>query len=197
MGYDACMSIGKRIEETVARMAANDADAALIPMSIAVASTAQLLYPTKKDNQAYKRFVSQNLGLISRVAFSGTAFARMHVSFSHPSLKPASDGTVTIEQVLYHVVRCGLLHSAALPNGLRFENGTAFLVDPTTNTLVLPAQLIFGLLIAVVVSPVNASQRVDDSCLFNYRGNQIKLNSLWGNRSALDSFLARPRTATC
>jgi hypothetical protein len=186
------MSIAKRIEETIVKMSADDTEAALIPISIAVASTASLLYPGKKDNEAYKRFVAKNLGLITRVAFRGTAFAHMRVGFVHPHLKPASDGTVSIEQVLYHVVRCGLLHSASLPTELRFENRNVIIVDPDTNTLVLPSSLILGLLIAVVSSPVNASQRADDTCAFHWRGNEIKLNALWGNRSELDAFLALP-----
>ncbi len=116
------MSIGKRIEEAIAKMDAGDCEGALIPASIAVDATATQEYPALTNNQVYKSFLGDNLDLFTRASFGGIRIGRIALKYDHPDSRSSADGTCTVEQILYHVVRCGLLHQAGLPPTLRFTS---------------------------------------------------------------------------
>jgi len=188
------MSVGKRVSESIDKMAAGDAEGALIPASIAVDATASQLFPTEKNNSAYKQFISDNLATITKFAFGGTSITQsLRVKYYHPDLIPDSDGLCSFEQIMYHVVRCGLLHAAELPSDLKFTNEGVIKVKD--NSLILPASLIFGLIVAVVVSPTNAGESIGDSYTLNFRDNHQKLNELWGNKLELETLMADPNVA--
>ena len=92
-----------------------------------------------------------------------------------------------MDEILYHVVRCSLLHEAELGPILRFEEGNSFFMDGQTQ--VLPSCLINGLLISVVAAPVNVGERVDDNYVLNLRGYLAPLNLFWGKRDETTSLL--------
>lgn len=178
------MSIGKRISEAVDRMMASDAEGALIPASIALDATASREYPAEKNNMAYKAFINANLATITKVAFHGPSIiGQLRVKYDHPDVKPASDGLCTFSQIMYHVVRCGLLHAAALPTDLRFSDRNTIQVQ--AGSLVLPASLIYGMLVAVVVSPVNSGESLADSYTLTYRNQMLQLNQLFAKPARL------------
>jgi len=185
------MSIAKRIEEAIRNMGVGDVESALIPTSIAVDATASQEYPAEKNNVAYKRFISENLALITRIAFGGVAItSAIWLQYDHPDLRPSADGLCSLEQIMYHVVRCGLLHDAKLAHDLQFVWDNTIRVDPETNSLVLPASLIYGLLVAVVVSPANARETAKGSYRLEFCGCSIALDRLWGKKAELFDLIA-------
>ena len=152
------MSIAKRIIEAYDKMNIRDAEAALIPASIAVDATAKKENPDLKTGDAYKQFLHKNLELITRVAFGGNKAITnsFRIRYNHPQIKTDNEGLCSIEQVWYHTVRCGLLHDGCLPSSLRFIWQTAIKVDD--DLLVLPATFVYGLMFAVIASPVNINE---------------------------------------
>ncbi len=178
------MSIAKRIEEAITKMDAGDFEGALIQVSIAVDATASQEYPNMNNNNAYKNFIHNNFDLISRVSSEGTVtIGHLFLKYNHPDIIPNKNGLCSIEQILYHVVRCGLLHKAALPSDLKFiDKG---MISVKNNSLVLPVGFIYGLLATVVVSPSNKNQRTSSNSIFNIHGSKISLNELWGNKKKL------------
>jgi hypothetical protein len=183
------VSIAKRVEEALAKFQAGDTEGALIPASIAVAATAAKEFPRKYDRDEYKDFVSANLALITKVAFGAGAITKsLRVKYDHPDLIPGDDGLCSIEQVLYHVVRCGLVHEATLPSTLRFKEGRAITVEGGT-VLVLPSTLVLGLVLAVVASPVNAGETLVSQFEVTLGDKTALINDLWGRREQLLSLL--------
>jgi len=178
------MSIAKRIEEAITKMDAGDFEGALIPTSIAVDATAIQEYPNTRNSTAYKNFIHENFEIISKVSSGGTVtIGNLKLKYNHPDITPDQDGMCSIEQILYHVVRCGLLHTASLPSNLKFINKGMIKVD--TNSVILPTGFIYGLLAAVVVSPFNKHQRLSSDSVFKIREYIIPLNELWGNKEKL------------
>jgi len=180
------VSIAKRVAEAVEKMAQNDAEGALLPISSAVDATATKHF-NRRGRRSYKDFIHENLGLITKVAL-GPSVLNIKLKYDHPDLETGPDGLCTIEDILYHVVRCGLAHSAELPSTLKFVDENRFQVD--NGLLVLPASLIYGLIAAVVVCPENTDQSIADNYGLNVRGFQIRLNDLWGRKAELENLFA-------
>ena len=178
--------VADRITEAIQKLQQKDFEGSLIPISIALDATAKREYG-KKDGQTYKDFIKSNMRLITRSG-CGPSIANIQISFSHPEIKnPRPDGTCTMDEILYHVVRCGLLHEAELGPTLRFEEGNSLRMDGQTQ--VLPSCLISGLLISVVGAPVNVGERVDDNYVLNLRGYLAPLNLFWGKRDETANLL--------
>ena len=55
--------------------------------------------------------------------------------------------------------------------------------------LLLPIDLVYGLLIAVVGSPKNADQQVEGDPTFTFRDKSIRINELWGKRERVVAFI--------
>ncbi len=164
-------------------MAQNDAEGALLPISSAVDATATKHFK-RRGRKSYKDFIHENFDLITKVAF-GTLLMNLNLQYDHPELETSPDGLCTIQDVLYHVVRCGLLHSAELPSTLKFVDEKIIRVE--NDLLILPASLIYGLIAAVVVCPKNTDQTIPDNYRLSVRGFQIKLNDLWGKKTELEN----------
>lgn len=180
------MSISKRITEAVQKMAENDAEGALLPLSSAVDATATKHF-SRSGRKSYKDFIHENLDLITKVAF-GKSIMNINLKYHHLDLDTGPDGLCTIQDILYHVVRCGLAHAAELPSTLKFVNENKWQVED--NLLVLPASIVYGLITAVVVCPENADQTISVEYGLNVRGFQIGLNKLWGKKQELLNLFA-------
>ena len=177
------MSIGKRITEAVDKMVLGDAEGALIPTCIAIAATAKKEYPSSNDNISFKKFVHDNFPLITKVAFGGTTIGNLRVRYNHPDIKTDDDGTCSFEQILYHVVRCGLVHSASFPSNLRFVKDSHIRVQD--DRVEMPESIIYGLLAALVVSSHNKCESVPNHYGFHIGAKDVSLNGLWGNKDKL------------
>lgn len=176
------MSVGKRVEEAIAKMDADDPEGALYQISSAIDATAKKQF-TKGGRASYKDFIHENFGLITDVAFAGRRILNLHLGYEHPEIKPDDKGLCSVEDVLYHAVRCGLFHEARLPTNLRFTTEGQIRVDE--GSLVLPSALIYGLIAAIVVSPANSGERVSGTSVLNLGGSPLLLNCLWGKRHEL------------
>jgi hypothetical protein len=180
------VSIAKRVAETVEKMAQNDAEGSLLPISSAVDATATKHF-NRRGRKSYKDFIHENLGLITKVGF-GPSVMNINLKYDHPDLETEPDGLCTIQDILYHVVRCGLAHSAELPSTLKFVDENKIQVE--NDLLVLPSSLIYGLIAAVVVCPENTDQTIAENYGLNVRGFQIALNDLWGKKTELENLFA-------
>lgn len=177
------MSISKRITEAIDKMAVGVTESALISASIAVDATASQVYPAKRNNQAYKDWLHDNLPLITIVGMGNVSIENMHLAYSHCDLQPDDKGRCLIEQIIYHVVRCGLLHKAKLPNTLKFSSEGVIKIEG--DTLTLGSSLIKGLIMAVVVCEVNAKERTLDNYGIAVFDKSLSLNELWGKKEVL------------
>ena len=177
------MSVGKRVEDAIAKMDEGDPEGALFQISSAIDATAKK-ERNKGGRTSYKDFIHENLGLITNVAFGGKSILNLHLGYKHPEIETDDKGLCTVQDVFYHAVRCCLYHEATLPDNLRFTDEGQIRLD--AGALVLPSALVYGLISAVVVSPANANERVSGCSVLNLGKEPMLLNCLWGKR---DEFL--------
>ena len=123
---------------------------ALCLACIAVDSAATLAYPQKGVTERYKLFLKDNFRTISEVGFPGISAAgiRIKVNSAIDNLKCDQNGYVDMEQIIYHVLRCGLVHGCNIDNTIKFT-GRTFIGNDHDGKFYLPETIIWGLLAAV------------------------------------------------
>jgi hypothetical protein len=122
------MSIVKRLIESLDRLDDNDAEGALIPASIAVDATASQFYGAP-GRKSFKTFIHDNMKLISRCGLNGCKIENLNLQvpqdfvakFPQMHLLDAR-GLCSLQELFYHVVRCGLVHEAELHPMLVFKD---------------------------------------------------------------------------
>jgi len=90
--------------------------------------------------------------------------------------------------MLYDVVRCTAVHEAKLPDNLRFTKQPVIQLG-NDGELLLPIDVIYGLLMAVIASPKNADQQVEGDPMFSFGGKSKRVNELWGDRNKMKTFI--------
>ena len=185
------MSIGKRVADAIGKMEAGDAEGALFVICSAIDATATKEYG-KSGRSTYKQFIQENFGLITDVGL-GRRILNLHLDYTDPTgqMKKNADGSYAIQEIIYHAVRCGLYHDAKIPSDIRFhEEG---FITCKGGILQLPDSLIHGLIIAVIVSPVNHGETTGNDPVTRFGELPIMTNLLWGRRTEVNWLLEAKR----
>lgn len=179
------MSVGSQVAESMKLLTEGRFEDAVIAASVALSATARQEYPAIGDKAACRQFLEHSLPVICKIGWVAFGVSQP-ISFRYRRLdsKGAGVDVRTMPEMLYDVVRCTAIHEARLPTNLRFT------AQPVIQTgldgeLVLPVDLICGLLLAIVGSPTNAAERVDGNPTFSFDGRHMQLNDLWGDRERI------------
>lgn len=175
------MSISKRVTEAFEKMMNNDYEGALFAICAAVEQTAKK-EGRPKGKKGFKDFIKQNMHIITGIGI-GHPVRGLSIHCTHSELPKTADGVSPIEDILYHVVRCGLYHEAALPESLVL---TEHVLAPERNgSMKLPGNLAAGLIAAVVASPANKDEFTKPHFYFDTYAGPIPLATLWGQKLTL------------
>ena len=134
----------------------------------------QAVKPLKLQAVRSRKFVANYL---RRVSWPYASTVR--VPFVHPDVKPDAAGCVGIEDIIYHVIRCSLIHSDEKDSKIRWNDAIALGLDQDGN-LVLNNGLIWGLVSAVVFSPTNKDESVPDQYWLQVGMFRMFISELWG-----------------
>ena len=183
------MSIGSQVADAMRKLSKDRFEDAVVAASVALSATARLEYPTDGDKAACRKFLDQNLPIISKIGWVSFGVSQP-INFRYRRLDSRASGIAvrTMPEMLYDVIRCTAVHEAKLPENLRFT-GQPLIHLGNDGELVLPIDLIYGLLIAVVASPKNADQQIAGDPMFSFGGKSIRVNELWGDRSKVEMFI--------
>lgn len=183
------MSVGSQVTDAMRKLSEHHFEDAVVAASVALSATARLEYPKDGDKAACRKFLEQNLPIISKIGWA--SFGVSHpINFRYRRLdsKPPSIAVRTMPEMLYDVVRCTAVHEARLPDNLRFTE-QPMIRTGLDGELVLPIDVIYGLLIAIVASAKNAGEQVEGDLVFSFRGKSIRVNELWGERDKIAAFI--------
>ncbi len=183
------MSVGSQVAEAMIKLSEGRFEHAIVSASVALSATARQEYPTDGDKAACRKFLEQNLPKINKVSWVSFGVSQP-INFRYRRLDSRSPGICvrTMPEMLYDVVRCTAVHEAGLPDNLRFTQQPLIQTGPN-GELVLPIDVVYGLLIAVVASPKNADQKVEGNPEFTFGGKSIPINELWGKRCKIAAFI--------
>lgn len=183
------MSVGSQVADSMRKLSEGCFEDAIIAASVALSATARLESPNDKDTVACHRFLNQNLSIISRIGWISFGVSQP-IDFRYRRLDSKKSGIAvrTMPEMLYDVVRCTAVHEAKLPDNLSFTKQPIIQLG-NNGELVLPIDIIYGLLMAVVASSKNSDQRLDGDPLFSFGDKNIHINELWGSRSKMEFFI--------
>jgi hypothetical protein len=85
-------------------------------------------------------------------------------------------------------VRCGLLHEATFSDYIELSPSVAFGQNPPR--VVIGQQIVWGLLLAIVLAPVNSKEAVSAEAWIAVDGQRYLINDLWGKRESFVPALA-------
>jgi len=191
-------TIGKRIDKAMEQLSFNDLEDAMLHACIAAGATSRREYrDVRRDNEAYKRFLSKNIQLIFLVATCGqvrvsTPSIRFRVK--DDAVRTDARGLAPLESILYHMVRCSLIHNSVMPKDFALTSRDLKgwrISRPENGPLTMPWQLIVGLVLAVVGSPQNAYERAKGTWSVQGTG----LNQLWGQKRKILELFVDPEGA--
>ncbi len=118
---------------------------------IAFAATARLRYPKPmRDGESFKRFIRDELPTIL-----GTGDTSVSLPFKGVS--------TPVEDILYHELRCQLIHEGELPDSIvftpkTFRDGAPYDVITITDPFGMPEGWVLNMARVVMNAPENASQ---------------------------------------
>jgi hypothetical protein len=174
------MSIADRVIESIHKYNANDLDNALIQICIALDGTSKKEYPKVKNvGERFQAFVKYNQGIITFFTFNTNMFIN------------SKFGEYSIEQFIYKILRCGLLHEGEVPEMLKFiAPGEPITIS--NKQWCLPKTFIFGTLLAVIGASSNATQILPDDISVNIMGHKFRVNELWGRADLVRQAMKPP-----
>ena len=180
------MSVSSQVADAIKKLLDDHFEDAIIASSIALSATARLENPTLGDKDACHEFLESYLPIISKIAW-GTFGVSQPINFRYRRLDSRRSGIAvrTMPEMLYDVIRCTAVHEARLPDNLRFTKQPVIQLG-NDGELVLPIDLIYGLLIAVVASPQNSGQKIEGDPVFSFGGKSMRFNELWGSRDEIE-----------
>lgn len=183
------MSVGNQVMDSMKKLTEHRFEEAVVAASVALSATARLEYPTGGDKAACRQFLESNLPIICKIGWVAFGVTQP-INFRYRRLDLQAPGISlrTMAEMLFDVVRCTAVHEGKLPKNLRFTELPVIQTGPD-GELVLPIDVIYGLLLAIVGSPQNASQQADGDPVFAFKGKSIRVNDVWGEREKIVEFL--------
>jgi len=176
------MTIRKRIKKAIKDYSEGDIENALIQAMIALDATAKKEGIRGGNADRCKNFISKNRDIITRTDF-GLLEIQGQITFPYKD-KNGKEGTKTFDEIIYHVIRCSLLHEGKIPETIIFTKKIHFGVD-LSGKIILPERLVFGFIMSVIGSPANKNESLDVPLTFNLDNHQYSFNSLWGKRDLI------------
>ncbi|MEJ1296898.1 MAG: hypothetical protein RPU34_07195 [Candidatus Sedimenticola sp. (ex Thyasira tokunagai)] len=174
-------TIGERVKYAIDHMGRNEIYAALEHACNAVDVTSQRRFEsTKSGRKIFKDLIEEYHWLVEFMSIGGinldeTVFENFPITeaVKKPIEKPK------FYDLMYHVVRCGLIHSDSLEKGFSFhKENTILLAD---REITFPASVVWGLLAIVVFCPENREEETAPGYWIGFHENRLVINDFWGN----------------
>lgn len=183
------ITVGDRVQAMINYMDEGKFDLALSDICIALDITSQRHYgKTLSSGERYKSFIKENIWMIVATGMNSLIAESIKLPFVHPEIKSDADGYCTLEQIVYHVMRCGLIHDTGENNKIVWNRSVPLAIDKD-GSLQLSPSFIWGLALAVITCPVNKDERVGDTCWISTMTFKYLVNDLWGRRENIKTII--------
>ena len=181
------IEVSQRVLHAIDLMAQGKYEFALEQAAIAIDISAQRFYKVQPSQRnLYKVFLDEYCWVIELMALNGIDVKNSFFS-NFTILKP--DGKriekPRLSDILYHSVRCNLIHSTGVPLKLRFVSGR--IVKLADEYIALPEQVIWGMLASIVFSKCNISEKSEGDYFINYENSHFLIRESWGREDLLQS----------
>lgn len=124
-------------------------DESLCLACIAIDACSAKEFPNKRNAERYKLFLKKYFSIICRYGFLGIEASNIRIKVNVPNvaLRTDKDNYVDMEQIIYHVLRCGLVHECNIEKTIHFTDTT--IIGDWNDKFYLPKTIIWGLIASV------------------------------------------------
>ena len=173
-------TIGERVKYAVDHMERREFYAALEHACNALDVTSQRQYKQKSSSRSiFKKIIREYSWLIEFMSLGG-----INLDETKFSNFPIIDGTRSpilepdFSDLMYHVVRCGLVHSDSLSEGFLFHNSNAVVLS--AGEITFPESVVWGILSIVIFCPANEKEITSPGYWIGMFENKLVINDFWG-----------------
>lgn len=105
-------------------------------------------YRDRSNAKRYKLFLKRHFSTICEYGFPGIQATNIRIKVNVPdsNLIPDENGYVDMEQIIYHVLRCGLVHDCSIEKTIQFTDTT--IIGDWNDKFYIPKDIIWGLIAA-------------------------------------------------
>ncbi len=175
------MGISNFIEASLKHFDNQEYDIALTLASSAVDATALKCSYQGNNNRKYKEFLKDNMRTITTFGFPGISASGIKIKCHNiKNLKPDENSMIDIENIIYHTIRCGLIHQCDISNEIEFTKET--FIGDFIDKFKIPQNLVLGLIVSVVLAECNKNENlsISYSIVNPMNKESFELNRLWG-----------------
>jgi len=179
------VSVGDRIQSVIDHMQKGKIELGLSDVCIAVDITAQKYFKENKSSaECYKKFLDENMWIILMTGMGSLITETIKLPFVHSDIKSDKEGYCTLQQIIYHIMRCGLVHGTGEKNKIIWNPRIQLAIDLDGNLNLSPS-FIWGLVLIVITCDVNKDERVGEYSWISTASFKYLMNDLWGKRDTL------------
>ena len=178
------MAIGNFISAGVIFHNQGKRDVSLSLICSSLDATSKKVYPDDNNNQRNKKFIRKYMHIITNFGFPGILATGIRIKcINIPHLTTDNKGYVGIEDIIYHTIRCGLVHECEIENLIEFTDET--IIDDFNVKFKVPKQLFWGLALAVILCEQNKNEKSKDTVIINIGKRDYSIDELWGKENDL------------
>ncbi|MFZ3073481.1 MAG: hypothetical protein WA162_09580 [Thermodesulfobacteriota bacterium] len=184
------MSIGSFVSASLDLYRADKHDVALSIACSAVDATAAKGSNEKSNKKKYRNFIRQSMHIITTFGFPGIEADGIRIKCTNvkddygrdladdKDEQDYKDGLVGMESIIYHTLRCGLIHQCESDRRIEFTKDTY--IGDFVDRFKIPSKIVVGLIMAVVLSPHNKDEKINNESNVVLWGKEYEVDSLWG-----------------
>jgi hypothetical protein len=176
-------TLGNLIEQTIEYGDRGLFELAFVPACETVRQTAEKLYQGEENAEpAFQRFLRENWRIISLLAITRDLQIPADIPLVVRQAIPGNAIVNSSEELVIYAVRQTLAMNR-MPLALGFINRGGTVVEG--EKLLLPKSLIFAMLAAVIVNPINKDETITDKYWLNMWDFKMFISELWGRDDIL------------
>jgi len=164
-------SISRRIESSIQALDRKAYEDAFIHLFPAIDKTAKKRRDKDGVAQRIKAFISDEEGIITVVA-------------TNNFIRNITVNGIDFPTALYKFGRTSIAHEGELDERLQINESGNIQIGHVWN---LPSSYITGLIVAVIVSPENSNEHIDQNIVITLFGETFKANDIWGKREIIQN----------
>lgn len=174
-------TIGERVKYAIDHMGRGEVHAALEHACNAIDITSQRYYgQNTSSRKLFKDLIKEYFWLIEFMSLGN--FNLEETLFSN---YPITEGvgkpilTPDFSDLMYHVVRCRLIHSDSLTEGFSFNKFNT--LECSGNKISFPESVVWALLSIVIFCPINKNEQTAPNYWLSMYENRFVINDFWGD----------------
>jgi len=179
------MGIGNFISSAIKNYKDGEYNVALSLTCSALDATAKKINPSLSNNERIKKFISDNMRIVSFFGLPGISCGGLRIGCdSIPEIKKDAQNRVGLEDIIYHAIRCNLIHECRPDPRIKFTAHT-HIGDGKDGKFFLPSQILNGLIFSVLLQEANVEERVGFKMEIKLPNKIYDINELWGKKKEL------------